>query len=100
MSASLTKKKIANAVAARTKKFTQMEAFEAVDATLNVIIDELASGGHIELRGFGVFEIVTKKRRIGRNPNKPEIAVEIPERKVVKFRPGNEMAARVLQLQK
>ena len=97
MSATLTKKKIANAVAARTQ-FTQLEAFDAVDALLGVIIDELASGGHIELRGFGVFEVVTQKRRIGRNPNKPEIEVEIPERKVVKFRPGNEMASRVQKL--
>lgn len=93
----MTKRKIAIEVAERLH-CTQHEAFEAVQATLNVIVDELAKGGHIELRGFGVFEIITQKRRIGRNPNKPLVTVEIPERKVVKFRAGRELAEKVEKL--
>jgi len=95
----MTKRKIALKVADQTN-MTQHEAFEAVQAVLNVITDELASGGHIELRGFGVFEIITQKSRIGRNPNKPEITVCIPERKVVKFRAGRELANKVILLKK
>ncbi|MFA6928962.1 MAG: HU family DNA-binding protein [Lentisphaeria bacterium] len=93
----MTKRKIAIEVAERTN-MTQHMAFEAVQATLHVIVDELAGGGHIELRGFGVFEIVTQKSRIGRNPNRPEITVEIPERKVVKFRAGRDLAGKVQKL--
>jgi nucleoid DNA-binding protein len=93
----MTKRKIAIAVAERTN-LTQQQAFAAVQATLDVIVDELAGGGHIELRGFGVFEIVTQKSRIGRNPNRPEIPVPIPERKVVKFRAGRKLAEKVQQL--
>ncbi|MDD3954073.1 MAG: integration host factor subunit beta [Lentisphaeria bacterium] len=93
----MTKRKIAIEVAERAN-LTQHQAFAAVQATLDVIVDELAGGGHIELRGFGVFEIVTQKSRIGRNPNRPEITVEIPERKVVKFRSGRQLAEKVQKL--
>ncbi|OGV48753.1 MAG: hypothetical protein A2X49_04050 [Lentisphaerae bacterium GWF2_52_8] len=37
---------------------------------------------------------------VGRNPNKPEDEVIIPERNVVKFRAGKELKARVLKLGK
>jgi nucleoid DNA-binding protein len=94
---SLTKRNIALQVAAKTN-MTQSEAAEAVNATLDVIIEELANGGHIELRGFGVFEIVTQKERIGRNPNQPKVPIVIPPRKVVKFRAGQQLAERVLKL--
>ncbi|HHU14004.1 MAG TPA: integration host factor subunit beta, partial [Lentisphaerae bacterium] len=40
---------------------------------------------------FGVFEVTTRKARIGRNPNKPEDVVVIPVRRVVKFKPGKRM---------
>jgi nucleoid DNA-binding protein len=36
-----------------------------------------------------------RKSRIGRNPKKPENVVTIPERKVVKFKPGKVMKKRV-----
>ena len=44
---------------------------------------------------FGVFEIRTRKERIGRNPNQPDHVVTIPERKVVKFKPGKIMRKRI-----
>ncbi|NMA43825.1 MAG: integration host factor subunit beta [Oligosphaeraceae bacterium] len=94
---SLTKRKIALAVAARTR-MTQQMAFNAVQATLDVIVEELSKGGHIELRGFGVFEIVTQKPRVGRNPNNPTQEVKIPARKVVKFRAGRKLAENVRKL--
>ena len=50
---------------------------------------------NIELRNFGVFEIKVRKSRKGRNPNKPEIEVAIPERVVVKFRAGKELRERI-----
>jgi hypothetical protein len=40
------------------------------------------------LRNFGVLEVQVRKQRIGRNPNKPEAEVVIPERAVVKFKSG------------
>jgi nucleoid DNA-binding protein len=45
----------------------------------------------VEFRNFGVFEVRTRKQRIGRNPGQPDQVVTIPERKVVKFKPGKIM---------
>ncbi len=73
----------------------QSDVAVVVQRTLDYISDELASGKNIELRNFGVFEVVNRKSRIGRNPNKPEEDVVIPERAVVKFRAGKELKKRV-----
>jgi nucleoid DNA-binding protein len=35
-----------------------------------------------------VLEVQVRKQRIGRNPNKPEAEVIIPQRAVVKFKSG------------
>ncbi len=94
MSKTMTKRKIANAVAERIG-ITQSEAFKSVKAVLETISDILGNDGHIELRGFGVFEIVTQRPRVGRNP---DVRVHIPARKVVKFRAGTELAEKVRKL--
>lgn len=88
----LTKREIAKEVALRIGA-TQTDSASAVQATLDIMAEELAKGGHIELRGFGVFEIKTRKQSVGRNPRKPEKQVIIPARKIVKFRAGKELAA-------
>jgi nucleoid DNA-binding protein len=59
--------------------------------TLDIIRDAIARGRDVELRNFGVFEVQLRKARVGRNPNKPEIDVQIPERAVVKFKTGKEL---------
>ncbi len=66
--------------------------------TLDYISEAVAKGETVELRNFGVFEVKVRKARIGRNPNKPETDVPIPERAVVKFKPGKEMRELVLDL--
>ena len=65
---------------------------------LELLSAELAEGNGVELRNFGVFELKVRKQRIGRNPNKPKDVVVIPERLVVKFRPGKELKAKIEQL--
>ncbi len=77
---------------------TQSDIAVVVQKTLDYMADELAAGRDIELRNFGVFEIKTRKSRKGRNPNKPENEVVIPERIVVKFRAGKELKERVEKL--
>jgi nucleoid DNA-binding protein len=93
----MTKRKIANEIAERVG-VTQDVAFRSLKATLDIFSEILAAGGHIELRGFGVFETITQRPRIGRNPKAPEQTVNIPARKVVKFRAGNDLADKVEKL--
>jgi len=93
---SLTKREIAKEVAAKIGA-TQADSAAAVQATLDVIAEELAKGGHIELRGFGVFEVKIRRSSVGRNPRKPEKPIVIPARKVIKFRAGKELVALLKQ---
>src|ERR1043166_236624 len=76
----------------------QHDVMHVVQKTLDYIGDALAKGDKVELRNFGVFEVRTRKARVGRNPNSPSTDVPIPERSVVKFKPGKEMRAEVLKL--
>jgi nucleoid DNA-binding protein len=76
----------------------QQQVLEVVQKTLDYISEAVAKGETVELRNFGVFEVKVRKARIGRNPNKPETDVPIPERAVVKFKPGKEMRELVLDL--
>jgi len=60
---------------------------QAVDAITSVITDALARKEKVTLVGFGTFQIVERKVRRGRNPRTGE-TVQIPAKKVPKFRPG------------
>ncbi|MSR66825.1 MAG: integration host factor subunit beta [Pedosphaera sp.] len=79
-------------------KLTQLEIMTVVQATLDTITAALAKGEKVELREFGVFKVVTRKARVGRNPKQPKINVPIPDRSVVKFKSGKIMRAEVLKL--
>src|SRR6267154_6220407 len=76
----------------------QQQVLDIVQKTLDYIAEALAKGDKVELRNFGVFEIKVRKARVGRNPNAPETDVPIPERSVVKFKPGKEMREEVLKI--
>jgi len=75
----------------------QEDVYTVVQKTLDHVTDALVQGETIEFRDFGVFEICTRKSRVGRNPNRPQDVVRIPERRVVKFKPGKKMKQRVLE---
>lgn len=68
-----------------------------LEKTLDTIIDSLATGENVEFRNFGVFEVCTRKPRIGRNPKNPEEIFMIPERKSVRFKMGRLMKAKVVR---
>ncbi len=76
----------------------QQQVLDIVQKTLNYIAQAVAQGRKVELRNFGVFEVKVRKARVGRNPNQPGTDVPIPQRAVVKFKPGKEMREAVLKL--
>lgn len=76
----------------------QQQVLDVVQKTLDYIAESLSKGDKVELRNFGVFEVKIRKARVGRNPNSPETDVPIPERCVVKFKPGKEMRAEVIKI--
>jgi nucleoid DNA-binding protein len=70
---------------------------DAVQMLFNGIIDTLITEGRIELRNFGVFQVKRRKARKARNPRTGE-PVEVAERSVVTFKPGQEMEDRIGEL--
>lgn len=93
----LTKRDLVIRISEETR-LTQAEVLDVVQKTLDYIAESLSKGDKVELRNFGVFEVKTRKARVGRNPNAPETDVPIPARSVVKFKAGKEMAAHVIKL--
>ncbi|AWI07953.1 integration host factor subunit beta [Ereboglobus sp. PH5-5] len=87
MPSNLTKREIVLEIYEKTQ-FPQKEIVSTVQMTLDIIMKALAEGRNVELRNFGVLEVQRRKERVGRNPNKPENKVIIPERAVVKFKSG------------
>ena len=74
----------------------QQDVQAVIQKALDYMTEELAKGGHIEFRDFGVFEIHERKPRVGRNPKRPEHTVQIPARKVVRFKAGKKMKELVM----
>lgn len=77
---------------------TQSEVSTLVDAFIEMVGKRLEQGDDITFRTFGTFEVRVAKAKIGRNPNKPDSEVRIPDRCVVRFKPGRELKTRVASL--
>jgi len=70
------------------------EAKEFVDGFFEVIRVALENGDNIKLSGYGNFHLRDKSERPGRNPKTGE-EIPITARRVVTFRPGQKLRARV-----
>ncbi len=86
----MTKRDLVVRIASETG-MVQQDVYAVIQKTLDYIVESLEQGENVEFRNFGVFEVRTRKQRIGRNPGQPDQVVTIPERKVVKFKPGKIM---------
>ncbi len=71
---------------------TKKDIARVVDLFFEIVKEGLRNEEHIELRGFGTFEVKTREEREARNPKTGE-AVTVPKRKVPYFRPGKELKA-------
>lgn len=70
------------------------EAKEMVETFFELIRESLEGGEQVKLSGFGNFDLREKKQRPGRNPKTGE-EIPISARRVVTFRPGQKLKARV-----
>ena len=70
------------------------EARELVNSFFAELIASLVVGEQVRLSGFGNFDLRDKNERPGRNPKTGE-KVPITARRVVTFRPGQKLRARV-----
>ena len=70
------------------------EAKEMVEIFFEKIRLALEDGEQVKLSGFGNFDLRAKKQRPGRNPKTGE-EIPISARRVVTFRPGQKLKAKV-----
>ncbi|MES1200766.1 MAG: integration host factor subunit beta [Pseudomonadota bacterium] len=84
-------------VARLQEEFQPMRAADverAIDIVLEEIGQSLASGGRVELRGFGAFSVRSREARTGRNP-RTGAAVKVAAKRVPFFKPGKELRLKV-----
>lgn len=66
------------------------EAQDVIELILNTMKGTFVEGESIKVSGFGTFNVRKKSSRKGRNP-KTGTEIEITPRKVVTFRPSNQL---------
>jgi integration host factor subunit beta len=79
---------------AANKNLTYRKAEEIVNLVFDSMLDELAKGGRIEIRGFGSFVVKDYKSYQGRNPKTGESIMVEPKR-LPFFKVGKELRERV-----
>ncbi len=82
----MNKTELVAAIAAKSG-LDKAEAVKALKAFEEVVTEELANGGKVQLVGFGTFETAERAAREGRNPKTKEV-MPIPASKAPKFKAG------------
>ena len=89
----MNKTEFINAVAEQSG-LSKVDSKKAVEAFIQTISNEMKEGGKISLLGFGSFSTTEKAARKGVNPRTKEV-IDIPARKVVKFKAGAELTDKI-----
>lgn len=82
----MNKSELVAAIAAKTE-LSKKDSEKALKAFEDVVTEELAQGGKIQLVGFGTFDVTERAARTGRNPQTGE-PMDIPASKAPRFKPG------------
>lgn len=88
----MTKSDLITAVGLTFADITQRDVELIVNSILEAMERTLSQGRRIELRGFGSFEVRTRRPRQARNP-RTGAKVSVGTRKTVVFYPGKELSA-------
>ena len=67
------------------------DAAKALNAFMEAVADALKKGDKVTLVGFGTFSVTERAARTGVNPATKQM-IEIPAKKVVKFKAGSELS--------
>ncbi|WP_164020062.1 integration host factor subunit beta [Pyxidicoccus trucidator] len=90
----MTRSELIERIVARAPHVPRREVEAIVHAVFDCMCRSLVAGKRIELRGFGVFSVRTRRARTGRNP-KTGKSVAVPERRTLSFAAGKELRERL-----
>ena len=90
----MTKSELIEIITAKQKHLPAKDVELALKQILEIMSDALSAGDRIEIRGFGSCSLHFRPPRQGRNPKTGE-EIPITARRVVTFRPGQKLKARV-----
>jgi DNA-binding protein HU-beta len=89
----MNKADLVNSISEQTG-LTKTKSNQVVDAITSVIAETLSKGEKVTLVGFGTFTTTDRNARKGRNPKTGEV-IEIPAKRVAKFKAGSELTKNV-----
>jgi DNA-binding protein HU-beta len=89
----MTKNELADKIAERTG-LASSQSRQVLEATIELISDELASGGEVALAGFGKFSVSQRAARQGRNPS-TGATIDIAASNAAKFSAASALKSRL-----
>jgi integration host factor subunit beta len=90
----MTRSELVISVMERLPFLTHKDAETIVDRIFDSMVESLAQGERIEIRGFGSFAVKHRDPREGRNPKTGE-TVHIPAKRMPHFKIGKELHERI-----
>jgi integration host factor subunit beta len=88
------KSELVTAVASRLPYVTRKDAEIIVETLFDSMVQALARGDRIDIRGFGSIAAKNRPAREGRNPRSGE-TVHIPAKRLPHFKVGKELYGRI-----
>lgn len=76
---------------------TKLKSNEVITTLTSIITESLSEGEKVTIVGFGTFTTSSRNPRKGRNPKTGEI-IDIPAKKVARFKPGTGLSNSVDKL--
>ena len=88
------KSELIQKIAAANQHLYHRDIERIVNVVFNEIVEALARGDRVELRGFGAFTVKHRAPRVGRNP-RTGAAVSVSEKFVPFFKTGKDLRERL-----
>lgn len=86
----MTKSELIERIAAKNPHLSASDVERIVGTIFEEIVEALAAGNRVELRGFGAFSVKERKGYLGRNPRTGE-SVQVPPKFVPAFKVGKQL---------
>lgn len=86
----MTRSELVERIASKMPNLTIRDIDRIVSVIFEKMIESLAEGNRIELRGFGAFSLHKREPRTAMNP-KNKAKVSVPAKNIVHFKTGKEL---------